>query len=663
MKLSFFALACGTASAVPGPIGKVLEMIGDLEQKIISEGENSQKVYEEHSEFCEDRNKELSFEIKTGESQVEDLTSSINKAAADNEELDAKIGDLAAQIAEAEKELKEATGIRQKENAEFVGVEKDLVETVDTIARASGIIEKEMAKGASFAQLTGAQGLVSALDTIVKSSMVSNADSARLTALIQGSSANEEDDDSEAAPAAAAYESKSGGILDQLAELQGKAEDELEATRKAEAKALQDYTMKKQSLEAEIKFASKDMDDSKKTMSANAEKKAENEGELETVRKDLAEDKSTLAALHADCMSKASDFEAETTSRGEELKALATAKKVIQEATGAALTQVSLLQVSQQESAMQAVTAVRQLAFAQRSSSLARLAAKMESAAKQSANPFKKVVEMLNGMIAKLEKEAEEEAAQKEFCDKGLKEANEKKEAATTAIDKLNVKIEQGVAKSTKLQEEVMVLQAELAKLMAAQQEMDSIRKKENAVFVEEEAELKKGLKGIQTALKVLKDYYAANDSGNEGAGGGIISLLEVCESDISKELAQITAAEEDAQAKYDAETKENEMSKTVKDKDVEFKSKEIAALAKAKTEHDADLSAVQDELDAVMAGLAQLEKQCLGKAESYAAKVAKQKAEVDGLKSALSSLGGASLLQIGRRVHRTTLRGSLSTA
>ena len=81
----------GTATAVPGPIGKVLQMIGDLEQKIIAEGETSQKVYEEHSEFCEDRNKELSFEIKTGESQVTDLTSSIEKAAADNEELDAKV--------------------------------------------------------------------------------------------------------------------------------------------------------------------------------------------------------------------------------------------------------------------------------------------------------------------------------------------------------------------------------------------------------------------------------------------------------------------------------------------------------------------------------------------------------------------------------------------
>merc|ERR1740138_1815474 len=251
-------------------------------------------------------------------------------------------------------------------------------------------------------------------------------------------------------------------------------------------------------------------------------------------------------------------------------------------------------------------------------------------------------------MIAKLEKEAEEEAAQKEFCDKALAEAHEKKEAATVAIEKLNVKIEQGIAKSTKLKDEVTVLQAELAKMMSAQQEMDAIRKKENGIFVEENAELQKGLKGIQTALKVLRDYYAQGD-GAGGAGGGIISLLEVCESDISKELAEITEAEESAAKAYESETKENEIAKAAKDQDVEYKSKEIAGLEKAGTEHEADRSSVQEELDAVNEGLASLEKQCVGKAEAYGEKVAKQKAEIDGLKSALSSLGGASLVQTSR--------------
>jgi chromosome segregation ATPase len=652
------AVADGDAEAVPGPIGKVLTMIGDLEQKILAEGDTTQKSYEEYAEFCEDRNKELGFEVKTGKSNVEDLTSTIQKASADIEELTAKIDDLAAQSSTNSKELKQATAQRKKEAASFAKVEKDLVDTVDTLSRASGIIEKEMKGGASFAQLTGLNGLMSALDTLVKAQSIGTADGAKLGALLQSYSSNDDAEESASAPDAAAYESKSGGILDALADLQSKAEDELSESRKAESKAQNNFDLKKQALTDELKFAAKDLDEAKKTRSATEEKKAGAEGDLTSTSKDLAEDEKVRAQLHADCMSRAGDFEAETTARGEELKALATAKKIIKEATSLAQVtdQASFLQVSSSSRTMNAVHMVRELAHAQRSKSLARLASRMESAAKGGANPFAKVMGMIGDMIAKLEKEAEEEAAQKAFCDKSLGEANAKKDEATTAIDKLTVKMEQNNAKSTKLKEEVTVLQAELAKLMAAQQEMDKLRAEENSVFVESNAELTKGLAGIQLALKTLRDYYAANDSSNSGAGGGIISLLEVCESDISKELAEITATEEDAAAQYKAETQENELVKMTKDKDVEFKNKEIASLKKTLTEHDTDLKAVQEELDAVMASLASLEKQCIGKAESYGEKVAKQKAEIDGLKSALTSLGGASLLQVSKH---SSLRGA----
>merc|ERR1719407_368205 len=94
------------------------------------------------------------------------------------------------------------------------------------------------------------------------------------------------------------------------------------------------------------------MNKAKKDLGTSNEGQATAEGDLAVTSKDLAEDISTLATLHQDCMKGAEDFEAETKSRGEELKALSTAKKVITEATSGAadlsysLAQVSLLQVS-----------------------------------------------------------------------------------------------------------------------------------------------------------------------------------------------------------------------------------------------------------------------------------------------------------------------------
>merc|ERR1719169_86485 len=113
------------------PVAKVIEMLGDLQQKIIKEGEVAQKEYDEFAEWCEEESKNLQFEIKTGKAEAEELTATIDKATSDIKALDEKIEELAATIATAEADLKAATTIRDKEHADFVTEEADMVDTVD----------------------------------------------------------------------------------------------------------------------------------------------------------------------------------------------------------------------------------------------------------------------------------------------------------------------------------------------------------------------------------------------------------------------------------------------------------------------------------------------------------------------------------------------------
>merc|ERR1719355_272659 len=120
------------ATAIPSvsadstdPIQKVLQMIGDLEGKIIREGNDAQKVYDEFSEFCEDRSRSLGFEIKTGKAEVKELEAAIANEKATIESLDAKIEELASGISVDEADLEAATEIRAKENKAFVAEEKE----------------------------------------------------------------------------------------------------------------------------------------------------------------------------------------------------------------------------------------------------------------------------------------------------------------------------------------------------------------------------------------------------------------------------------------------------------------------------------------------------------------------------------------------------------
>merc|ERR1712008_557218 len=105
------------------------------------------------------------------------------------------------------------------------------------------------------------------------------------------------------------------------------AEAQLADARKKETAALHNFEMLQQSLEDELKFAAKEMAAAKAGIAASNEKKATAEGDLEVTTKDLKEDVEALSDLHQTCLTKAQDYEAETKSRGEELTAIASAKK------------------------------------------------------------------------------------------------------------------------------------------------------------------------------------------------------------------------------------------------------------------------------------------------------------------------------------------------
>merc|ERR1719440_2418034 len=254
-------------------------------------------------------------------------------------------------------------------------------------------------------QLKSAGSVAQALSVMVQATALNSADASKLASLLQNS--DEDSDEAPGAPAAAVFKSSSGGIVQTLQDLFEKAESQLEEARKTETKSVQAYEMLAQSLKDEIRYGTKDMDKAKKDLATSAEAKAAAEGDLDVTSKDLAEDNAALATLHQDCMTGAEDFEAETKSRGEELTALATAKKVIVEATsGAADLSYSFVQVSMSSGAdlanFEAVRFVRDLAQKQKSTALAQLADKMAQAMRansQSGDPFAKVKGLIRDMI------------------------------------------------------------------------------------------------------------------------------------------------------------------------------------------------------------------------------------------------------------------------
>merc|ERR1719169_127976 len=198
----FFLLALVAASPVSAsevsPIEQVINMLSDLEAKVIGEGKDAQKTYDEYSEFCEDKSRQLGFEIKTGKAEVEELKATIEEETSNSAALETKIEELSNDIQTDESDLEAATKIREKEAADFAAEEKELTQVLDMLERATSILSKEMAKsGASMLQLKSATSITQALSVMVQASVFSSADAQRLSALVQTQQSDSDDEEDE----------------------------------------------------------------------------------------------------------------------------------------------------------------------------------------------------------------------------------------------------------------------------------------------------------------------------------------------------------------------------------------------------------------------------------------------------------------------------------
>jgi len=651
-RLVLLALALSTpvSAGQSNPIGKVLELLGNLESKITAEGEEATKMHNELTAWCDDRVTNLGFDIKTGQREVADLSATIEKQASLLSSGATTIEDISASIAGNEADLKAATSVRAEEAKTFAAEEKELNEVADTLDRAIAVLSRA---GSSLMQVQSAKNVVEAFRLMVDASVLSSADASRLTALVQSQSSDEDTD--AGAPDAAAYVSHSGNIIDTLEGLKEKALEQLSDARKKESTARHNFEMLRQSLEDEIKYSNKDMAETKKAVAAAGEAKASAEGDLAVTSKDLSEDQAELANTEADCASKAADYEAATKSRGEELAALAQAKKAVSDMTGGAeKLSYSFLQLSSSADLAQfeAVRFVRDLAKKTSSVALEQLASRMSSALKLG-GPFDKVKGLIADMIARLEEQAGADASHKAYCDEELSESEEKKAEKSALIAKISTKIDQMTARSAQLKEEVAGLEKALSEIAASQASADKYRQEEHGVFTANKAEMEQGIEGVNMAIKIIREYYAQAGKAHtaaDGASSGIVGMLEVALSDFTKGLAEMMAAEDSSSSAYARSTQENKLETASKSQDVKYKAAESVKLDKAVAEATSDRSSAQDELDAVNEYLAKLKEQCVAKAESYGERKARRDAELSGLKQALEILEGQAFLQRGLR-------------
>jgi len=702
MLCAFIIAAFPTALAIQAdvnPLSKTIQLLDSLSAKISAEGAAAEKSYKEYVAWCDDASSNLKYEIKTGEAKKEELQATIAKASANTEACIDKIEDLAGSIAADERELAEATSVRNKEAADFAASEAELVDAIDTLDRAVMVLQKEMKKNpAALAQVnvgSTMNNLLKSLNAVIDAASFPITHQKKLASLVQAHQSSDSDDDDFGAPSAAVYKSHSSSIFDVLEDMKEKAEGQLSDLRKAESSTRHNFDMLKQSLTDQVEADTKDSNEEKATKAAMQETKAVAEGDLVETSKDLENDKSALATAGSTCMTIAGDHESSMKSRQEELNALALAKKALSETTsGAAEQSYSFLEISHQNAQgsalhthldlanLEIVNLIKKIAKENHSTALAQLASRIAATIRYGGaagqDPFAKVKDLIANMISKLETEAKSETSEKAYCDEELAKTSAKKEELNHEITKLGSKMDRAAAASAELKADVKELQAELAKMAKSQAEMDTMRRDSHGEYVQAKKDLELGLEGVRKALSVLRDYYGGasmlQSTGEEsfdaamsrqpampvqhskagGAGGSIIGMLEVVESDFAKDLAVEEAQETDAEVEYQKQSMTNKVTKTIKEQDIKYKTKEFKSLDKTIGELSGDKETSSTELDAVMEYDSKIKQRCIAKPETYETRKGRREAEMQGLKEALSILEGETVFaQHGKKGRR----------
>jgi predicted nucleic acid-binding Zn-ribbon protein len=662
--LPFISVTATATKAGVGPIQKVLQLMDELQSKIMSEGDAAQIAYEEFVDWCQKQAINTKHSIDDSEEQIEALQAMIDQAQAYIDQLQTEIGGEGAQepgltgkISKLEKELGAATDIRTKEKADFDALDKDLSETVDMLGRAEKVLAKHLGKAAATGALLQ---FTETFQNIVDASLANIPDKHLLQSLLQKAEVDSSDENLLQQPAQAttkAFETSSSPIVKTMADMREKAEASRAAAQKQEMNAAHAFAMYEQSSKDELASLQAQLDTSKKRLALNNEKKATALGKMETATKEKSASETYLADTQQECMEKASDFETASAERTEEVKTLMMAKKILLNQGKPALVQqpASFLQMKTQVKVAASNNAspfyTRQLAaanflrnFDPDSWVLTQVSDKVL------ADPFAKVKDMLYGMIEKLEKEQAAESEHKAWCDKEMSKTTKQEKSKSSRLNEVTIRKEKAVAEITKLGEDLLTLQDDIQKLDEAVKESTKLRNNGAEEWAEESAEYKAGQEACAAAIKVLNNYYGSKkdaflQSRDQLKGpSGIVGLLEVAESDFAKSLAEGQAAEDAIVAEYEKYLEDSKVSRATMLQDQKNKNAEKSRLDALIAELSEDVEDSQKDLDAVLEYLDKIKTSCETKTPTHEERQARRAKEIEGLQNALGILAGEDL-------------------
>lgn len=667
-------------------ITKVVELLGDLQAKIESDGVAEQKSYDKYACWCEDTLASKATEITTAKDDIEKLQTTII-------ELNGALATYQVDIKQLEKDIsaniesqREATEVRDKESA---GYQEDraeneqcigALEAAITVLTGAGTGKRGFLETLQEAQLLG---VVAGVRGLLKQPVVARSVNQQDLQVVRHFIDRPEDfvgGRTGALSAAQIANNPFGDYAPQSTQIQGILKGmydaftaDLEKSNVEEAEKQKGFeelmSTKKMELETlQTTLEKHNMDNAEKTKNLADSKTA-----LDDTKAQLEADELFFAQTKESCQEKASQWAQRTHLRTEELHGIGQAiailsspeaQKTFENATTTFLQLSASVQNSNAATVASVYDHLKTLATKYSSVSLAMLAATVKVG-----GHFDKVIASIDNMIELLRKEEQMDIKDRDFCFAQENKNKNDMEDLNFDIDKAKESIKRLENKIKELNDKVKALEEDIKGTEASLEELKQLRAQEEAAFLQSVKDDTSAVALVEKAIGVLSkisqnnkvplklvqsrsidapaeappevSWKDGNYGGRAGESGGIIAILSMIKEDFENEIktgrqeneaAQVNF-EKDRQAMFDT-LEAQKASKVATETELADYEMKLADQNEFKTQKDTDLAEEEKMKES-------LTKNCAWVKSHFDSRRTARQAEIDGLIEAKNFLAG----------------------
>lgn len=572
------------ARARANPIRKVVTLLQKMERKVREEGDKQHELFDKFMCFCKSTDGGLSSSIASAEEGIPQLESYAKQASAERDQIASDLEKTKSDMASAEAAVKEADALRAKDAQAFEKESADTKTNINALGQAIDAISS--GGGSSFLQSSAA----SVLRQLSLSTSMNGDDIDLLQGFLAGGGSQ-------------SHDPQSGEVLGMLKQMKSDMAERLAESTSEEEQARRSHDSLVAAKKKEVNAASKAVEDKTGRLGKLAVDIVTLQNQLEYTKEGLAEDKAFLADMLRSCKQKQEEWELYQKLQSQEVVAIADTIKLLNDDDALDLFKKSLPTAGLAQTDAPGFLQVRAARAPRRASGRAggpRLKL-VEMALRGKKAGMEQIVGMIDDLVRLLDEEQSEDDEKKRFCEKEIDHVEDEAKVRQRLISDKETVITETKDSLETVRKDIESLAASIQKLDLDVKQATLQRKAEHALSVEAEAETGIARRVLELAKQKLTAFYHRRDDGDSGgpaaasaasfaqlnseeadedtgangaetraqgaqppqgpdlsyrksheAAGGATQMIEMLQSDLTKQIEEIKQEEKYAQEAYE---------------------------------------------------------------------------------------------------------------